>query len=479
MLKDQPNNLNDLNPYLQGPYAPVTKEITATQLEVIGEIPKDFAGAYYRNGPNPQNSPTGMHHWFDGDGMLHALYFENGQATYRNSYVKTQCFLEEQAGKLEQGGIFQPAHEINGRTTVYKDTANTDVLLHNGELMALWYVSGQPVRIDAKTLETLGTETFGGALPKNVSAHSKVDAKTGEFIFFDYELYKPFYSLGVVDRSNNLTNFMQIELPGPRLPHDMAITENYAILMDLPVVFTEQGLKHKIWHIHMDENLPARFGVVPRHGNASQIRWFELPGFYIYHVVNAWEEGDNVVMYACKMVDNNMAPNSKYGPYAALVNVMALRAVLAKWTFNMSTGAWKEEIIDDSMNEFPVTNLDLTGRKTRYSYHASLAPTETLLFDGVLKYDLENGTHERHSFGQHCYGSEPAFAPRLNAKSEDDGYVIAHVNNIAESTTETVILDAQNITKPPLARVKIPQRIPMGFHGTWANKSDMRPGLGH
>ncbi len=471
-------NINDLNPYLNGPFAPVDKEITVAELEVIGEIPQDLHGAYYRNGPNPQTRPTDMHHWFDGDGMIHAIYFEEGRAQYRNRYVRTHDFEAERAGRPERHGIFKPANlELGG--TPYKDTGNTDVVVHNGDLLALWYISGQPVRLDPETLETLGTQTFGGSLPKNVSAHSKVDAKTNEFVFFDYELYEPFYSVGVVDQHNKLTNFMQIELPGPRLPHDMAITENYAVLMDLPVVFTEQGLKRKTWNIHQNRNLPARFGVVPRMGSAGDIRWFEFPGFYIYHVVNAWEEGDNVVMYACKMVDNNLKPDSQYGPYAKLVTVMALRAVLCKWTLNMRTGECREEMIDDSMNEFPVINLGLTGRKTRYSYHGSLAPTQTQLFDGVLKYDLEKGTHQRYMFAQNHHGTEPAFAPKIDARDEDDGYVITHVNNIADLTTETIILDAKDITQGPIARVKIPQRIPMGFHGTWANADEMRPRPGH
>ena len=121
------------------------------------------------------------------------------------------------------------------RSTVYKDTANTDIVMHDGELLALWYISGQPVRLDSRTLETIRTETFAGKLPNNVSAHSKVDLNTGEFLFFDYALYEPWYSFGIVDKDNRLTHFTQIEMPGPRLPHDMAITENYAILMDLPL----------------------------------------------------------------------------------------------------------------------------------------------------------------------------------------------------------------------------------------------------
>ncbi len=467
--------LNVLNPYLHGAYAPVKEEITATELKVIGEIPKDFGGAYYRNGPNPYTSPKGMHHWFDGDGMLHAIHFENGKAEYRNRYVRSADFLAEQQGELNKSGIFYPS-TANSSTTVYKDTANTDVVMHNGELMALWYISGQPVRLNAKTLETIRSEDFGGTLPKNVSAHSKVDVGTGEFIFFDYALYEPLYSYGVVDANNQVSHFTQIEMPGPRLPHDMAITENYSILMDLPIVFTEQGLRHRVWSIHNDESLPTRFGVIPRHGKGEQIKWFEFPGCYIYHVINAWEEGDNIVMYCCKMIDNGREMPTQFGPYAPMVDVLALRAVVTKWTMNMKTGATKEEQIDDAVNEFPTVNLDRVGHKTQFSYHASIPDTQTQVFDGILKYDLDKGNYVRHSFGDAHYGSEPAFAPRFNAQSEDDGYVISFVTDAETGGSRALILDAQNLSDKPVAEVIIPQRIPLGFHGTWANLSEFSKG---
>ena len=463
--------LNRLNPYLQGPHGPIRTETEAVDLKVTGEIPRDFGGAYYRNGPNPINDPKGLHHWFDGDGMIHAIHFEDGKARYRNRFVRTADFEAEVKGTLDKPGIFSPASQTHS-PTVYKDTANTDIVMHNGELMALWYISGPPVRMDANTLETLRTETFDGALPKNVSAHSKVDLNTGEFLFFDYDLYDPYYSYGVVGPDNELKHFTRISLPGPRLPHDMAITENYSILMDLPVVFTEQGLKNRMWSIHHDDNLPTRFGVIPRHGDGSTIRWFEFPGCYIYHVVNAWEDGDEIHLYCCKMIDNGRDLPRQYGPYAPMVNVLALRAHLTKWTMNLKTGATKEEKIDDTVGEFPVVNLGHTGRKSRYAYVASIPDTDTQVFDGLLKYDLERGTHTRHEFGANMFGSEPAFAPRHNAKSEDDGYVITFVTNGETGDSRALIVDAQNLDAPPVAEVHIPQRIPLGFHGTWANASE-------
>ena len=462
------SDLNALNPYLHGPYAPVREEVSIDQLRVKGEIPKDFAGAYYRNGPNPKKTPSGMHHWFDGDGMVHAIFFEDGKASYRNRYIRSKDFLADEKNQLRRSGIFNKAVS-DGSSTVYKNTANTDLIMHAGELMALWYISGKPVRLDAKTLETIGEDDFQGALPKNVSAHSKVDSTSGDLLFFDYALYEPWYSFGVVDKHNQLQHFTQIELPGPRLPHDMAITENYAIFMDLPVVFTEQGLRQKVWAIHEDKNLPTRFGILPRYASGKKIRWFEFSGCYIYHVINAWEEGDEVILYCCKMIENGLDMPIQYGPYAPMVNVLALRAVVTKWTMNMRTGESREEQIDDAISEFPVVNLEFAGKKSRFSYHGAISNTETQLFDGILKYDLSSGSSIRHGFGKNIFGSEPAFVPRLGSSEEDDGYVVSFVTNAETNCSSVLILDARDLARPPLAEVLLPNRVPLGFHGTWAN----------
>jgi carotenoid cleavage dioxygenase len=464
--------LNQLNPYLQGLYEPVARETTALELPVIGEIPKDLYGAFVRNGPNPAQAPAGLHHWFDGDGMVHAVYFENGKAEYRNRYVGTDDYRAEKSGlDIHAGGVMAPSARTrpeSGRgDLVYKDTANTDLVFHNGSLMALWYISGKPVRVDARTLETLGNETFGGALPRHVSAHGKVDPRTGEFCFFDYSLYEPWMTFGVVDANNTLTNFQKVDLPGPRLPHDMGLTENYIILHDLPVVFTEAGLRNSMWQIKVADQ-PARFGVVPKNGTGDQVRWFETDTCYIYHVVNAWEDGDEVVMTACMMTPNGYPPNPAYGPYASMVNVLALNAVPVEWRMNMVTGAVKKRRLDDRIGEFPVVNLDYTGRKTDWSYHVAMGREELQRFSGLIKYDLRTGASVTHEFAAGIGGSEPAFAPRVGAVDEDDGYVIVFTTDEATGTSEVQVLAAKDMESGPIARIPLPARVPAGFHGTWA-----------
>lgn len=219
-----------------------------------------------------------------------------------------------------------------------------------------------------------------------------------------------------------------------------------------------------MWQIHVADQ-PTRFGVVPRKGGDP--KWFSFPTCYVYHVINAWEDGDDVVMAACKMVPNGYKPDPQYGPYAAMADVLALRAQPFLWRMNMKTGEGREEQIDDRLSEFPVVNNACAGRRTRYSYHVIFDDCIPQRFSGLLKYDLQTGAAERHEFPEGVYGSEPAFAPRIGAVEEDDGYLITFTAD-HDGKSEAHIIDARNVSAPPLARVMLPQRVPIGFHGVWA-----------
>jgi carotenoid cleavage dioxygenase len=224
------------NPFLKGIYAPIATEITADDLTVIGEIPKDLDGAYLRNGPNPVFQPGGRYHWFDGDGMVHGIEFHEGKATYRNRWIRTEGFTAELDAKrtIWPGLMDRPDPNVPrgaGSDGWLKDSANTDLVFHNGYALALWYQCGLPYKLDPRTLETLGVERFGGKLDRAVSAHAKVDPVSGELLFFDYATTPPYMTYNVVSARGELTNHEPIDLPGSRLPHDMAFTEHYSLLM--------------------------------------------------------------------------------------------------------------------------------------------------------------------------------------------------------------------------------------------------------
>ncbi|EAY30311.1 carotenoid oxygenase family protein [Microscilla marina] len=465
------------NPYLLGPYAPVFEEIVADNLEVIGEIPQDIHGTYVRNGPNPRFEPEGHYHWFDGDGMLHAIQIENGKAIYRNRWIRTSNFKEEtQAEKsLWQGlmGRFSANKDRPwNRGVPLKDTANTAVAYHNGKLLAGWYMCGDLYAIDPVTLETKGVESFGGTLQSKAMAHVKVDEHSNEMMFFDYELTKAYIAYGVVDGTGKVTHFTKVKTPGPRVPHDMAITENHSILMDLPLIYDLSVMvsKGKAAPVFQRE-LPSRFGILPRFGTADQVCWFEAKPCYIYHTINAWEEGDEIIMDCCinpeptpqKKLPPNATPEEKLNAY------LRLDAHLYRYHFNMKTGQTREYALDDRSTEFPLMNSQYLGRKSRFAYNQHLDLSEKLRFDGIVKYDTQKQTAETHWYGDGVSGSESPFIPKPHAKDEDDGYVISFVTDARTDLSEVIILDAKNIADAPLARIKLPQRVPLGFHACWVN----------
>src|SRR5438270_13580155 len=175
------------NPYLAGVYAPVAEERDDQALEVVGELPGDLDGVYLRNGPNPRFPAGGRYHWFDGDGMVHAVRFANGKASYRNRWVRTDAFgREAEAGDALWTGVIEPRSDNPGDGHLrLKDSANTDLVFFRDRVLALWYLSGEPYALDPRTLETLAPEDFAGTRTCRVSAHAKVDERTGELLFFD------------------------------------------------------------------------------------------------------------------------------------------------------------------------------------------------------------------------------------------------------------------------------------------------------
>lgn len=460
------------NPYLIGKYAPVYDEIAVDNLPVIGEIPRDLNGVYVRNGPNPRYQPKGRYHWFDGDGMLHAVHFENGHASYRNRWIRTEAFQRETvAGDSLWTGVLENPVNNPGDMRL-KDTANTDVIFHNNHLMALWYLSGKPYKIDARTLETLGVEDFQGKFRARISAHAKVDLRTGEMMFFDYAPRPPFMWYGVSGADGLLKHFVPIELPGARMPHDMAITEHYSILMDLPLFADPEAAKAGRYKARFFRDLPSRFGIIARHGAGDTVKWFDAAPCYIYHSVNAWEEGDEIVMLACR-VDTPEPPAEITGDLNRMLAYLRLDAHLYEWRFNLRTGQTRERSLDDENTEFPTVNNYALGCHSRFAYNVHINSERTLLFDGLTRYDLQQKRSDTFWFGEGRFGSEAPLAPRPNAHSEDDGYIVSFVHDERENQSEVIILDAQNVTAGPIGRVLIPQRVPLGFHACWVAEAQL------
>jgi carotenoid cleavage dioxygenase-like enzyme len=459
------------NPFLLNNFAPVHEEITADNLKVIGRVPADLDGMFLRNGPNPQFPPKRNYHLFEGDGMIHGVRVRGGKASYRNRWVRTAAWKEEnQAGRAIYSSILDPVdlkeaaqHILSGKLPI-PNRANTALVWHHDKLLALWE-GGPPHEIKVPGLDTAGLYTFGGKLKQPFTAHPKIDAKTGELMFLGYSPFPPFLQYGVLDRAGNIVSTTPIELPRPVMMHDLAITEKHTVFLDTPGVFDLSGALSGKPIFRWEPKYGARIGVLPRHAKGDQVKWFEIKPCFVFHVFNAYENGDEVVLFACrfpeypKFVDLNEPVLQK--DFEERANAMAPLAY--RWRLNMKSGAVSESTLDDVSCEFPRIDDALAGSNTHYGY-GSTGTTRSTAF---VKLDFKRDTHVRHDFGKGRMTGEGVFVRRRDGKTEDDGYLVSLLHDHVENRSEMVVVDCRAFTEPPVARILLPQRVPFGFHGMW------------
>ena len=468
------------NPFLNGAFRPSFNEHVAHvgSLKVIGEIPRDLDGIYIRNTHNQVHEPMGVYHPFDGDGMLHAVHFQNGQAAYRSRFVRTTGFLAEQGAQASLWtGILEPdkgARRGWGAMGSMKDNAGTDIICHAGKLLATMSQGSEPWRLDPISLDTQGPDANWArhVMPHGIGSHYKVDPETGEMMFFNYPEVWPYMHYGVVDRHNQLVHYVPVELPGARWPHDLGITKNYTILHDTPQFFDPELLKKGVRKLAFHPEVPARFGVIPRRGSGADVKWFEATSCHILHLSNCYEDGDEIVMDGCIMPKPVMHPVGKteggdvYARMKARLDKHNNPTMMHRWRFNLRTGQTAEQYLDDEITEFPVVSNDYVGRPYRYSYNILYQPGEWL-FCGLKKYDLQTCATQRFEYGPGRYGSEPQMARRLGATGEDDGYLLVYVTDMVQDRSEALVFDATDISRGPLATVILPERISVGVHACW------------
>ena len=470
---------DDDHPYRTGAWQPNTEEFDVVDLEVEGELPVGLCGVYLRNTENPLHDAIGRYHPFDGDGMMHTLYIDGGRAEYRNRFVRTDGLAAEQAsgGPLWAGLMESPkksARDGWGARTRMKDASSTDVVVHGGVAASSFYQCGDIYELDPRTLEPLGKAAWlQGVTPGwGVSAHTKVDEATGEMLFFNYSKQAPYMHYGVVSPDRTLVHYTPIELPGARLPHDMAFTERYAILNDFPLYWDPEALKVDAHAVRFFKDQPSRFGILPRRGQGREVRWFEAKPTFVLHFINAYEDGDEVVLDgyfqddpAPKMKPDARDPRS----FFTMLDLHVLGTHPYRWRFNMRTGEVREGYIDDAVSEFGMINPSFAGRRYDYTWAMTSKPG-WFLFDGIVRQNVHTGEKQAYQFPDGVYASESPMAPRDGSSAEDDGYVVTFVTDMNEDASYALVLDASDIAQGPVARMRLPQRICVGTHSYWAGK---------
>ncbi len=427
--------------HLQGNFAPVQDEVTAFDLPVEGAIPPELRGLYLRNGPNPKSGTSA--HWFSGDGMIHGVRLEDGEASwYRNRWVQTRALLEEDAQLIGEDGSVDRTVGI----------ANTNVIGHAGRIFALVETSF-PTELTSE-LETLGTCDFERRLTTGMTAHPKRCPKTGELHFFGYSFYPPYLTYHRLDAAGKLVQSQEIAVPGPTMIHDFAITESHVIFMDLPVVFdlevAEKGTGFPyVW----SDDYGARLGVMPRGGSNIDVRWLEIDPCYVFHPLNAFEKDGQIVLDVARYPELWRDRNDGFHS-----------AFLHRFSIDVQAEKVTEQGLDDRPIEFPRIDERLTGLPHRYGYAVGNIGNVGAASNGLLKYDLATGATEVNDLSGRL-PAEGVFAPA--GRGEDEGFVIAFAYDPARDASDLLLLDASSFTAPPIATIRLPQRVPFGFHGSW------------
>jgi carotenoid cleavage dioxygenase-like enzyme len=451
--------------FLEGAFAPVAEEVTAFDLPVTGRIPAELNGRYLRNGPNPRTLVRPGCHWFLGAGMVHGVRLRDGRAEwYRNRWVRSQR-VAEALGEPWPGG---PVHADGDFG------ANTHVIGHAGRILATVEAGALPYELSDE-LDTIGPCDFDGGLPGGFAAHTKADPRTGQLHAVAYSPGWKHVQHIAIDASGKVLRTVDIPLPHQPMMHDFALTGRYVVLYDLPVTLSmaaaAAGLRLPYtWNA----DVPARIGLLPRDGGADEIRWCEIEPCWVFHTLNAFEdERGRVVVDVCRY------------PQGYDVSVLAGgrgTVTLDRWTIDPVSGHVVETRLSDRGQEFPRTDERRAGRRHRYGYSvltreviAATGPRagdpgdvgDEVLGNAVLKHDLASGVVEAHEFGAHAATGEAVFVACDEDAAEDEGYLLSFVHDPDRGASDLVILAAQDLAGGPVARIHLPARVPLGFHGSW------------
>lgn len=457
------------DPFLQGYFAPIGVECDAPDLVIEGELPADLAGTYYRNGPDPLHPPRDedVYHWFDGDGMIHCLHIEDGRISWRNRWVRSKKYeVEREAGQSLFGVFGNPMTGDPRVADVEYNTANTHIVAHHGKMLALME-GALPTEIEARTLATRGTVSFDDQIDGPVTAHPKFDPVTGEMVFFGYQARGPStrdLRYNVVDKDGNLTKNVFLEAPFPAMVHDFFVTQTHVIFPIFPLTTSLERAMSGGPMMAWEPDKGTHFGVLPRDGEAEDVRWFNMEARFMFHMMNAWTDGSKL------HADVTGADATQFAP--KLDGTMATEGTsptFRRWTVDLAdnTNRISEALFDDMTCEFPRTNDEFMTIPYRHGWAVGTSGGNGAFFNEVIHYDTLTGTRKTHSLGADYLGGEAVFAPRVGATDEADGYLVMLAFNQSRNLSEFQVFDALSIDSGPLARAKLPVRIPAGFHGTF------------
>lgn len=454
------------NPYLAKGYAPVRVERDIASLEIEGALPPDLEGVFYRVGPNPQFEPRGAYNPLMGDGMVHAFAIRNGRVSYRNRWVRTQQWrLENEAQRALFASSGNPQEHDPSIANMRSDgVANTALTWHAGVLLAA-EEGNVPHALDPETLATRGQWTFAGKLPRNMTAHPKIDPQTGELWMianFENPRAGRVIAIHVANAAGKIIRSSHIEAPFAPLVHDCALSERYFIVPISPVTVSMKRAMEGKPLLAWEPELGTHLAVVSR--DTGEVRWFEGEPGMAWHVVNAFDDGGRITLDVCRQAEPAF-PFVDGSPTSPPL----LTQQLTRWTMEWDGPArFASLLLSEERCEYP--RIDERHTASQYC-HAFVAchggPGSGDIFQrGVGHFDHIGGTMRTYHAGDSFAVAEPVFAPRRGG-AEGQGYLLTNIYDEARDASFLAVFDTEDITLGPIARVHVGHRVPVGFHGLW------------
>ena len=438
--------------YLAGVHKPMQAELTLDHLAVTGSIPEGLNGWYLKMGANPVAPDLSGHHWFLGDGMVHGIAIRDGGVRwYRNRWIRSRLA----AAALGRAPAPGPRRGRN-------DTVNTNVASIGGRAFALVEAGSYPVEL-SETLDEQRYNPFDGTLNGAFSGHPHRDPAVGDYhaVAYDGSVWDTVRYV-VVSAAGKVVREVPIAVEHGPCIHDCAFTARFAIVLDLPVTFSMRALLGgHLFPFRWNPAHQARLGLLPRNGDQAGMIWCDLDPCFVFHVANAFDGPDG------QIVLDVIAYETMFASGASGLDALGR---FERWTVNPATRRVSRRVVDPSPQEFPRIDERRFGQSYRYAYTVSVPPDGNPQLTGatrLYKHDLETGLRLVHEFGDAHLPGEFVFVPVAPDAEEDQGWLIGFVINTADETTDFMILDARNFAAAPVAAIRLPHRIPPGFHGNW------------
>jgi len=470
----------------EGFMEPARFEADIGDAEVEGEIPTGIDGAFFRVHPDPQfPAMMGDDIWFNGDGMISQFRFKNGRVDFKHRWVHTDKWnVEHKAGRALFAHYRNPIDDdpsVKGK--YYRGTANTNVLAHGGKLFALKEDS-PPVAMDPNTLETFGYWDFGGKMKSpTFTAHPKIDPHTGNLVAFGYAakgLLTRDVAFYEINPKGEVVHETWFEVPYYCMMHDWGVTKDYAVFHIVPSTSNQERLDKRMPHFGFDTTMPVYIGVLPRHGEGKDVRWFKGPNLFASHVMNAFNDGSKIY-FDTPVAKNNMFP---FFPdvHGKPFNPMEAMSRLTRWTMDMESNddTFKQERLSEIVGEFPRIDDRYAMEHYRHGYMLASNPEKPsefsrmgLFMNELAHVDLATGKEKTWWCGPVSSLQEPCFIPKSKDAPEGEGYVVALANRLKEMRSDLLLFDAQRIDEGPMATIRLPLRLRPGLHGNWHTAAEL------